>query len=85
MGNPDCYNTVEHRDSVKETVIPPWRWLVSRRVTGKRPPQRSDERKWTGSGVRHLAFSSELPLSLEIGQIFGRMAYSEVANGRCRV
>jgi len=66
-------------------TIPAWGCLVLRRMTGKRPPQRSDEGKPTGLGVHHQAISSKLPLNFEIGPRFGRIVVMATVNGKCRV
>ena len=49
---------------------------------GQSPPQHFDERRWVGFGVQTQALSSGCPLGLAIGQSLGRMASSEVANGK---
>ena len=58
-----------------------WGCLVLRRVTGKRPPQRTDKGKSTGLGVQHQAFSFEWPLGFEIGSRSGRIAVLEAPKG----
>ena len=56
-------------------------WLVLRRVTRKRPPQHSVERKWDGLGVQTQALSSECPQGLGSRAKFGRMAATKAATG----
>ena len=49
-------------------TIPAKGWLVLRRLSSKRPPQHSVERKSGIVGVQTQAFSSDCPDAFEIGQ-----------------
>ncbi len=45
----------------------PWGWSALRRLTGQRPPRRSDMETWTGSGVEKRAFSEACLLAVGVG------------------
>lgn len=63
-------------------MIPARGRLVLRRVVGKRPPQHSDKRRQVRSGVQTRASSAAWSFGFEIGPKSGRIATSEVANGK---